>query len=686
MFLDNGGQMGAIMRGSDWSCTALGGPDLWPDALKTSLSIVLNSPTLGAVLWGPDLIMFYNDAYIPSMADRHPSAMGKPVADVWGSAWDQVSPPFYRAMKTGEGFSQFDVELPMVRNGNAEVTYWNFTAAPIRDAAGDIVGLLNQGIEITDQVRANRLLAEERARTEKTLVELNASLEMQVADRLAEIDQMWNASPDLMLIIDFEGRFVRTNPSWQTLLGYSASELTGRHVNDFILEDDIDATRIAYETAAAGGLPKIINRYRHKDGSTKWFSWVAAPKAGLTYATARDITAEKAAEDELSKTREVLRQSQKMESVGQLTGGLAHDFNNILAGISGSLELIATRMAQGRITEADRYISAAQTSAKRAANLTQRLLAFSRRQTLTPAPVRLNNLVGDMIELLRRTVGPHIQIKSETANDLWPTFADVGQLENALLNLVLNARDAMPDGGTLKIVTENKILNAGAAKALSLSAGEYVSLCVEDDGTGMPADIQERAFEPFFTSKPIGEGTGLGLSMVHGFTGQSGGAATITSKLGEGTSICMLLPKHHGEMKNDLIDAVPALETVKKSKTILLVDDEVLIRMVACEQLEDLGYKVIEAGDAASALRLVVPDQPIDLLLTDVGLPGGMNGRQLADAVRDLRPTLPVIFITGYAASQVLNQGTIEDGMRIMTKPFQIEKLANLVKELTTTS
>lgn len=288
-----------------------------------------------------------------------------------------------------------------------------------------------------------------------------------------------------------------------------------------------------------------------------------------------------------------------------------------------------------------------------------------------------------MTELLGRTVGPHIQSTSKTIDDLWSTFVDASQLENALLNLVLNARDAMPDGGTLTIVTQNNVLTEATARGHGLPAGQYVSLCVEDDGTGMPADVRDRAFEPFFTSKPIGEGTGLGLSMVHGFAGQSGGAATITSETGVVTSVCILLPRHLGAVTNQLLDVVPSPEGPKKSKTILLVDDEVLTRMVTCEQLEDLGYTVIEAGDAASALSLAVPEQSIDLLLTDVGLPGGMNGRQLADDVRKLRSNLPVVFITGYAADQVLNQETIEGGMRIVTKPFQIEKLAVVINDLT---
>ncbi|WP_430037242.1 response regulator [Neorhizobium sp. BT27B] len=380
---------------------------------------------------------------------------------------------------------------------------------------------------------------------------------------------------------------------------------------------------------------------------------------------------------------EALRQAQKMEAVGQLTGGLAHDFNNILAGISGSLELMKTRLAQGRIGDIDRYLTGAQSAVKRAAALTQRLLAFSRRQTLDPKPSDVNRVVAGMQDLIARSVGPGVAIETVAAGGLWTAFVDAGQLENALLNLCINARDAMPQGGKLTIETGNRWLDERAAAQRGLPQGQYISLCVSDTGTGMPADIIERAFDPFFTTKPIGQGTGLGLSMVYGFAGQSGGAARIYSELGKGTMICIYLPRHtvDGDFEDMPVEDAP-VPVASGQNLILVVDDEPLVRMVAVEILQDLGYSVLEAEDGPTALKILNTRPDIDLLITDVGMPNGMNGRQLADAARVERPDLNVLFVTGYAENAVLNHGHLERGMQVMTKPFVADALGRRVKEL----
>lgn len=385
---------------------------------------------------------------------------------------------------------------------------------------------------------------------------------------------------------------------------------------------------------------------------------------------------------ELLAAEESLRQVQKIEAVGQLTGGLAHDFNNILAGISGSLELMQTRLTQGRIGELDRYLTGAQGAAKRAASLTQRLLAFSRRQTLDPRPADLNRVVAGMQELINRTVGPAIHLESATAAGLWTTFIDVAQLENALLNLCINARDAMPEGGQLTIETANRWLDDRAARERGVAPGQYVSLCVSDTGTGMAPDIAARAFDPFFTTKPTGQGTGLGLSMVYGFVAQSNGAARIYSEVGKGTMVCLYLPRHVGEASADTETTPAVVSGAVANETILVVDDEPLVRMVAVEVLEELGYHVLEAGDGPEALKLIGSGVRIDLLVTDVGLPNGMNGRQVAEAARELRPGLQVLFVTGYAENAVLNHGHLEQGMHMLTKPFAGETLARRVREL----
>ncbi|WP_255702324.1 PAS domain S-box protein [Roseomonas cutis] len=397
-----------------------------------------------------------------------------------------------------------------------------------------------------------------------------------------------------------------------------------------------------------------------------------------------DVTERMQEQERLRQAEEALRQSQKMEAVGQLTGGIAHDFNNLLTGIIGALELLTNRLAQGRVGEVERYVLAAQGAARRAAALTHRLLAFSRRQTLDPKPTDVNRLVAGMEELVRRTVGPAIEVETVGAGRLWPVLVDPPQLENALLNLCINARDAMPRGGRLTIETANRWLDERAARDLSLAPGQYVSLCVSDTGTGMSREVKAKAFDPFFTTKPLGQGTGLGLSMIYGFTRQSGGQTRIYSEPGQGTMVCLYLPRHHGGA--EAAEAAAAASPPPRAgagETVLVVDDEPTVRMLVMEVLEELGYAAIEAGDGAAGLKLLQSEARIDLLVTDVGLPGGMNGRQMADAARVTRPGLKVLFITGYAENAVVGDGHLEPGMHVMTKPFAMQALAQRIRSLT---
>jgi signal transduction histidine kinase len=378
-----------------------------------------------------------------------------------------------------------------------------------------------------------------------------------------------------------------------------------------------------------------------------------------------------------------LRQSQKMEAVGQLTGGLAHDFNNLLTGISGSLELTRARLSQGKADSVDRYITTAQEAVKRAAALTHRLLAFSRRQALEPKPTNVNRLVTGMEELIRRTVGPAIHVEVVGAGGLWSTLVDPNQLENALLNLCLNARDAMPQGGRLTIETANRWLDERGARDLDIAPGQYISLCVTDTGTGMEPDVAAHAFDPFFTTKPLGQGTGLGLSMIYGFARQSGGQVRIYSEVRKGTSMCLYLPRHHDEPNfNDTINFPEASASLGDGEVVLVIDDEPSIRMLITDVLSDTGYSVLEASDGPAGLRVLQSAARIDLLITDVGLPGGMNGRQVADAARTLRPDLRVLFITGYAENALMGHGHLEKGMHVLAKPFEVERLAIKIREL----
>jgi CheY-like chemotaxis protein len=324
----------------------------------------------------------------------------------------------------------------------------------------------------------------------------------------------------------------------------------------------------------------------------------------------------------------------------------------------------------------ERYVGVAQGAVKRAAALTHRLLAFSRRQTLEPKPINANRLVTDMEELLRRTLVPHVALETVAAVGLWNVHADPGQLENALLNLCINARDAMPGGGTITVETANRWFDEAGARPYDLPAGDFLSLCVSDTGTGMTAEVIEKAYDPFFTTKPTGQGTGLGLSMIYGFAQQSGGQTRIYSEPGQGTTVCIYLPRHQGDLDATIEPVNPVTaERPGAGGTVLVVDDEPTVRFFVVDAMEAHGYTVIDAHDGPSGLEILRSDMAIDLLVTDVGLPGGMNGRQMADAARELRPDLKVLFITGYAENAVLNSGHLSAGMQVLTKPFAIDTL-----------
>jgi len=397
----------------------------------------------------------------------------------------------------------------------------------------------------------------------------------------------------------------------------------------------------------------------------------------------QDLTAQKQGEADRVKLADDLRQSQKMEAVGQLTGGLAHDFNNLLAGIAGNLELAQLRIRQGRNDELERYLTAAQAAASRAAALTHRLLAFARRQPLQAVTIDISRLVAGLEELIIQTVGPEISIDTSESEGLWNAAADPNQLENALLNLCINARDAMPHGGRLTVETSNQHIEAQAAAENDLPMGDYVVVTVSDNGVGMPPDVASRAFDPFYTSKPNGAGTGLGLSMIYGFAKQSGGQVRIQSTVGKGTSVSLFLPRQTGPQAPEASPQIStSLPDVVSGITVLIVEDEESVRKLIAEVLQESGYLTTDVHDAASAMRILQSNARIDLLITDVGLQGGMNGRQLAEAARGVRFGLKILFVTGYAESAMIAHEHLASGMHVMTKPFSIDLLARRVNTI----
>ena len=572
------------------------------------------------------------------------------------------------------------VETPQWRYGVLEVDSPDERDFTISDTAflQNLAATLAHAIAKNNRQQALR-------ESETRFRSLSETLEEQVVERTRERDRLWQLSEDLLVVADYDGRLLRINPAWTRLLGRDEAKLVTSGYRSLIHADDLPLVEEQLSAMKASGTAiRYTNRILAAGDRVVWIDWTLSPEPGgdRLMGIGRDVTGEREEAAHREKLEEQLRQSQKMEAVGQLTGGLAHDFNNLLTGIVGSLELMTKRAAQGRIGEVERYIAAAQGAANRAAALTHRLLAFSRRQTLDSRVVRSDKLVAGMADLIHRTIGPAIEFGTVSDPDLWNVLCDPNQLESALLNLSINARDAMPDGGRLTIQVTNLEVGGPIAILRGMPAGQFVGISVTDTGSGMTDDVVARAFDPFFTTKPIGLGTGLGLSMVYGFVKQSGGQVRIHSHVGEGTTVTIYLPRDTTEEAHEapaapLVDAPHALA----GQTVLVVDDEPTVRLLVTDVLQDLGYAAIEAADGPSGLQVLQSDVRIDLLVTDVGLPG-MNGRQLADAARVRRPSLKVLFITGYAEGAAVRDFALDAGMQVVTKPFAMEALAARISAL----
>ena len=536
-----------------------------------------------------------------------------------------------------------------------------------------------------------------------------------------ELQLIINAMPILISYVDHEERFRLNNAAYLDWYGLTPQELYGRTIREVIGEEAY-FLRAPYIAEALAGRPCSFSLYTpHRDGSNRHALMNYLPRHGADgsvngfYIFVIDESERKKTEEALrnlnetleervsarteqlaqanqrlqnemferERAEDALRHAQKMEAVGQLTGGIAHDFNNMLTGIIGSLDLMQRYIADGRADEIGRFTEAAVSSANRAAALTHRLLAFSRRQSLDRKTLNVNELIHSLEDLIRRTKGDPIELTLRLADDVWPISTDVSQLENALLNLVINARDAMPDGGELLIETANVYLDGNDITTLEpVKAGDYLMLAVSDNGTGMTPSVRAKAFDPFFTTKPIGQGTGLGLSMIYGFAQQSGGHVSLDSLPNQGTCVRLYLPRLNLlEPERPVVETLGAAPTATCGETVVVVEDDPAVRMLVLDLLKELGYLAHEAADASAALPLLESELRVDLLVTDVGLPG-MNGRQLAEIARQHRPGLKVLFMTGYAQKAAERQGFLEDGMDMVAKPFSIEVLANKIREM----
>jgi len=689
------------------------------------------APGFMAMLRGPEhRFELVNPSYLRLVGAR--PLLGRSVAEALPEAASQGYVSLLDAVyESGQAYSARGArfEVHTAPDAAAATRHVDFVFQPIRDEAGSVSGVFIEGADVTGRVAAER----------------RREAMVQLADSFRDLDDPGDVAFVAARLLgealavsrvgygtidpDAETLHVRSDwnaPGVESLAGVLRLRDYGSFIeslkdNEFIAIADVRddprtaAAAPALEARSArsfvnapvveqGRLVAVlyVNHAERRDWSDDDLALVreVAERTRTAVERARGALALRESEARLreanesleakvrARTRELLeveakfRQAQKMEAIGQLTGGIAHDFNNLLGTMSTSLQVLDKRLQGGLVDGTERYIGMAQKSVRRAAALTQRLLAFSRQQTLDPRPTDVNRLIAGLEELIRRSVGPSVELEVVGAGGLWPTRIDAPQLENALLNLCINARDAMPEGGRLTIETANCWLDGHAAAERDLPPGQYISICVTDTGTGMTEEVKSRAFDPFFTTKPVGAGTGLGLSMVYGFVRQSGGQVRVYSELGVGTTMCLYLPRHLGSVEREAGPRASRPAQGSDGEGVLLVEDEEAIRLLVAEELESLGYRVTAVGDGPAALSVLHSNEIVDLLITDVGLPGELNGRQVADAARAHRPGLRVLFVTGYAQNAAVGNGLLEHGMEVVTKPFDLVVLANRVREM----
>jgi PAS domain S-box-containing protein len=587
---------------------------------------------------------------------------GVPDAEQLGTRWLSVLHPDDRDrtlthwMGAVAGRHSHDIDY-RIRWHDGAFRWFKARAGQVQDEAGATAYWFGTCTDIQMIVEARELQAR-----------LQSVLERQVEERTAERDRVWNASGDLMAVVGHDGFLRLINPAWSRVLGWADDQLLSTPFLGLLHDDDRSAAAAIVERLAHGEMVTGYEcRLRGSDGGHRLIAWSTAPGKGAVYLIGRDLTDQR-------RTEEALRQSQKMEAIGQPTAGIARDFNNMLTGVIGGIAIVRRRLAYGRADGIDRFMDAAAASAQRAAALTHRLLAFSRRQSLDTRPLDVNELVGSMADLLSRSIGEGMRLVMRLADDLPVAKADANQLESAELNLAINARDAMPEGGTLTIETAVADLDARyASRHEGLKPGRYVMVSVTDTGVGMPPEVLAKVYDPSFTTKPAGEGTGLGLSMVHGFVNQTGGHIRIHSQPGRGTSVKTYLPV--AEPVELPIAADAGGMPMGSGETVLVVEHDPSVRMLVLEVLHELGDTAREAADAKEAMPILTSDQRIDLMVSDVGLPG-INGRQLAVMARHHRPDLKVLFMTGYAESAAVRSGFLDEGMEMIVKPFPLDVLA----------
>ncbi|MGB9110233.1 MAG: PAS domain S-box protein, partial [Telluria sp.] len=563
---------------------------------------------------------------------------------------------------------EYEVEFRIRRHDGAY--RWHLVrGVPMRNEQGELVRWIGSNTDIEDQ-KATAL----------ALVNLNATLEQQVSVRTAERDRIWRLSKDIMLIADFNATLTAVSPAFTATLGWREQDVVGTSFLDLVHPDDVQRTVDQVSTLSSGAhVFRFENRYRRMDGSYCTLSWTAVPDAQFIHAIGRDITAELQHAEAMRQTEAALQQAQKMETIGKLTGGVAHDFNNLLQVISGNLQLMAADV--NAMPAVRRRIDNALASVERGAKLASSLLSFARKQPLEPKVIKVGRLLTGIEDMLRRSLGEEVEMETVVSGGLWSTSVDIAQLENAILNLAINARDAMDARGKLTIEVNNALLDAAyCATHPDVAPGQYVAIAVTDTGSGMTPDVMRQAFEPFFSTKAEGKGTGLGLSMVYGLVKQSGGHIKIYSEIGEGTTIKLYLPR-----SRDVEDSYVSLQTqpvVGGSETVLVAEDDEAVRATAVDILTTLGYRVLKASDASAALTVIDSGVHIDLLFTDVVMPGPLRSPELARKAKERLPGLAVLFTSGYTENAIVHGGRLDRGVELIGKPYTKESLARKIRHV----
>lgn len=720
-FLQDGGDAGLRLRAIDWSASSLGEPSGWPQSLKAAISLLLPSRAQICLFWGPDLIAFYNDGYSVAIGDNHPSALGRPAREGWSALWDVLEPLLRGVMRTGQGFEEGGHLFAQKRHGFIEHTYFDISYNPVRGAEGRVEGVF---CIVSEQTR--RIVDERRLNTLRIL---------SLRQGIGHADEAARSFVDVLSDIglaDTPCSMVYLRQPDGTLrftAGHGGEPEPDLHQVRPLGDLAVDARLAALERVARTGLVETIdchllarppveaanrlvllplhagreitgvlvateNRYVQPGPDYSRFFELLAAQLSALLSAARVLAEERhrtaaleqqvaAALAERATTEAQLRQSQKMEAIGKLTGGVAHDFNNLLQVVSGNLELLSRDVAGNE--RAERRIGNALAGVARGARLSGQLLAFSRKQTLVPRVVCVERLVAGLDDMLRRSLGEAIEIRTTIGDRIWNVLIDPAQMENALLNLAINARDAMEEQGDgrrqLAIEVDNVRLAEGDAPLQpDVSTGHYVMVAVTDTGSGMTPDIIEQVFEPFFSTKQEGRGTGLGLSMVQGFVSQSGGHIRIESEPGHGTTIRLYLPRT--TRAEDADPAISASPVQGGTETILLVEDDDGVRDIAAAMASELGYRVLNAKDAAGALDVIRSGAGVDLLFTDVIMPGWLRGPELARKARERIPGLPVLFTSGYTDNAILQGGPLDAGVGLLAKPYTREALAQKLRQV----